>query len=208
MDTHRQAAAGENRPPNLWLWSFVGTYGVKRYIDEHGCSVYLAASLMSRTARPLYAPHLAQARWGSFFSWQFGHSETPTAVRKSWERRSAVRRVEWRLFGLGMTNSFRVSAHFKPGSGSGALGLYCPMEQAEHPQSLGFMSQDLIRPRSPASASQRGSLGPTSQLHIWLLRFSPQRGQSPLQSALHSVLTGRDKSTCSRSTSSRNRLSF
>src|ERR1039457_6562050 len=128
MDTHRQAAAGENRPPNLWLWSFVGTYGVKRYIDEHGCSVYLAASLMSRTARPLYAPHLAQARWGSFFSWQFGHSETPTAVRKSWERRSAVRRVEWRLFGLGMVQflsclrpSRLTSSHTGPWLPSGSV---------------------------------------------------------------------------------------
>lgn len=64
--------------------------------------VYLATSFVSSTARPLYSPHLAQARWGSFFSWQFGHSETPVAVRKSWARRLAVRRVEWRLFGFGM----------------------------------------------------------------------------------------------------------
>ena len=41
------------------------------------CPVYFAASLVSSTARPLYSPHLGQARWGSFFSWQFGHSETP-----------------------------------------------------------------------------------------------------------------------------------
>ena len=36
MDTHRQSLAGKNRPPNLRLRSFVGTYGVKRNIDEHG----------------------------------------------------------------------------------------------------------------------------------------------------------------------------
>ena len=35
MDPHRQSAAGENRPANLRLWSFVGTYGVKRNVDEH-----------------------------------------------------------------------------------------------------------------------------------------------------------------------------
>src|SRR5580698_2129424 len=75
-----------------------------------GMPVYFAASLVSSTARPLYAPHLAQARWGSFFSWQFGHSESPVAVRKSCERRSAVRRVEWRLFGFGMTTIPFVSA--------------------------------------------------------------------------------------------------
>jgi hypothetical protein len=53
MDAHRQASAGENRPPDLRLWSFVGTYGVERNVNEHGCSIYLTASLMSRTARPL-----------------------------------------------------------------------------------------------------------------------------------------------------------
>src|ERR1700761_2919398 len=68
--------------------------------------------------------------------------------------------------------------------------------------------QDFIVPRSPASASQRGSLASCSQEQDSVLRFRPQRGQSPLQSGLHSVLAGRDKSTCSRSTSSSNRLSF
>src|SRR6185437_9658462 len=73
--------------------------------------------------------------------------------------------------------------------------------------SRGLNSQDLIRPRNPARASQRGSAGPSSHVHVWLFRFTPQRGQSPLQSGLHSVLAGSDKSTCSRSTSSSNRLS-
>ena len=53
MDPHRQSAAGEDRPPNLRLGSFVGTYGVKSNVDEHRCSDYLAASLTSSTARPL-----------------------------------------------------------------------------------------------------------------------------------------------------------
>jgi hypothetical protein len=83
MDPHRQGAAGENRPPDLRLGCFVGSYSVKSNVYEHRCSAYLAASFTSSTARPLYAPHLAQARWGSFFSWQFGHSESPVAVRKS-----------------------------------------------------------------------------------------------------------------------------
>src|SRR5665213_3586287 len=103
VDPHGQSTAREDRSPNLRLRCFVGTYCIKRNVDEHGLALgYLAASFTSRTARPLYSPHLAQARWGSFFSWQLGHSERPTAVRKSWERRSAVRRVEWRLFGFGM----------------------------------------------------------------------------------------------------------
>jgi len=76
--------------------------------------VYFAASLVSSTARPLYSPHLAQARWGSFFSWQFGHSDKPVAVRKSWERRRAVRRVEWRLFGFGMMQFLSCSSPSRP----------------------------------------------------------------------------------------------
>ena len=51
MDTHRQSAAGENRPADLRLRSFVGTEGVERNVDEHGGSDYLAVSLMSSTNR-------------------------------------------------------------------------------------------------------------------------------------------------------------
>ena len=80
--------------------------------------------------------------------------------------------------------------------------------RGDAPCSKELIFQDLIRPRNPVSASQRGSLGPASQEQGCVLRLAPQRGQSPLQSGLHSVLTGRDKSTCSRSTSSSNRLSF
>jgi hypothetical protein len=45
VDPHRQSAAGENRPANLRLWSFVGTYGVKRDVDEHGRSWLLGCFL-------------------------------------------------------------------------------------------------------------------------------------------------------------------
>jgi hypothetical protein len=67
-----------------------------------GVDVGYFSSFTSITARPLYDPHLGQARCGSFFSWQLGHSETPEAVKKSCARRLALRRVEWRLFGFGM----------------------------------------------------------------------------------------------------------
>ena len=53
VHAHGEGAAGEDRPANLRFRSFVGTYGVERNVDEHGGSVYFAASLMSRTARPL-----------------------------------------------------------------------------------------------------------------------------------------------------------
>jgi len=90
------------------------------------CPAYFAASLVSSTARPLYSPHLGQARWGSFFSWQFGHSETPVWVRKSWARRLELRRDEWRLFGFGMV---LVLSHFHP-IGT-ALGPICISAGAE-----------------------------------------------------------------------------
>src|ERR1035441_6596945 len=53
VDPHGQRTAGEDRPANLRLRSFVGAYGVKRNVDEHRGSAYLAASLTSITARPL-----------------------------------------------------------------------------------------------------------------------------------------------------------
>jgi hypothetical protein len=48
---------------------------------------------------------LAQARWGIFFSWQLGHSESECFDKASWARRVEVRLCEWRRFGLGMENS-------------------------------------------------------------------------------------------------------
>src|SRR6266567_8007128 len=119
MDPYRKGAAGKDGAPNLRLRGLVAAECVQRYVDQHVLALagnYLA-SLTSRTARPLYSPHLAQARWGSFFSWQLGHSETPVAVKKSWERRRAVRRVEWRRFGFGMVQFLSVSFAL-PGSAS------------------------------------------------------------------------------------------
>jgi hypothetical protein len=52
-------------------------------------------------------PHLGQALWGSFRSWQLGHSDTPIGVSASCERRLEVRALEWRRFGLGIANSFQ-----------------------------------------------------------------------------------------------------
>ena len=94
-------------------------------------SVYFAASFVSSTARPLYSPHLAQARWGSFFSWQFGHSETPVEVKKSWARRLAVRRDEWRLFGFGMMQFLSRSHPILT-----ALGPDCLSAGVEHRNSV------------------------------------------------------------------------
>jgi len=37
---------------------------------------------------------LAQARWGIFFSWQLGHSDSECLERASWARRVLVRRCE------------------------------------------------------------------------------------------------------------------
>src|SRR5208337_4532498 len=120
------------------------------------------ASFTSSTARPLYAPHLGQARWGSFFSWQLGHSERPTAVRKSWARRSAVLRVEWRLFGLGMMQflsslrPFPVRPAVNYAGAWAARGLDCLPAWAEQPQfHLGFPGADVSGLDPVAESSQR-----------------------------------------------------
>src|SRR5271165_6546471 len=60
----------------------------------------------------------------------------------------------------------------------------------------------LIRLAKSDSADHRGSTGAVTQVQDSEFRSWPQRGQSPLQSSRQSVRTGRDKSTCSRSTSS------
>src|ERR1700733_11273680 len=89
-----------------------------------------------------------------------------------------------------------------------------PTEAERAPLKYAFLNfldprrYDLIRLLKPANAPQRGSLGPESQSHAVSLRFWPQRGQSPLQSGWHSVRAGRDRSTCSRSTSSSARPPF
>src|SRR5512140_420496 len=114
------------------------------------CPVYFAASFVSSTARPLYSPHFGQARWGSFFSWQFGHSETPVWVRKSWARRLALRREEWRLFGFGMVLFLSRS---QP---SGPHSVQAASRQGGTPENQCFVDFTLLR--NPESASQRGSV--------------------------------------------------
>jgi hypothetical protein len=41
VDPDGQSPAGENRPANLRLGSFIGAYGIKRNIDEHGRGILL-----------------------------------------------------------------------------------------------------------------------------------------------------------------------
>jgi hypothetical protein len=163
---------------------------------------------MSRTARPLYSPHLGQARWGNFFSWQFGHSERPVAVRKSWARRLAVRRVEWRLFGLGMMQFLSylhpLPARLPPKTPS----VWQPSGTGRAPSILGAL---FLRTQSVREPSQRLPAGVARTLFAGArlsIAVHTAARESPLQSGLHSVLTGRDKSTCSRSTSSSTRPPF
>jgi len=78
-----QAKPGRREsPPYFCLWCLVGTYRVKRM--SMSMSESLLRSFLHVQYRPaLVRPHFGQAWWGSFFSWQLGHSESPTAVRKS-----------------------------------------------------------------------------------------------------------------------------
>jgi hypothetical protein len=60
VDPHRQLAARKNRPAYLWFGSFVGTYGVKRNVNEHialsGRTRLIASVLDQRNPREFAAP--------------------------------------------------------------------------------------------------------------------------------------------------------
>jgi hypothetical protein len=64
-------------------------------------SRYWAA--VSMTSRPLYCPQLGHTRWGTFGSWQFGHSAWAGLRSASWARRFWVRALECRRFGFGIS---------------------------------------------------------------------------------------------------------
>jgi hypothetical protein len=61
------------------------------------------ASATSITSRPLYFPQWGHTRWGSFGSWQLGHSDMIDLRSESWVRRAEVRRFECRRLGFGIS---------------------------------------------------------------------------------------------------------
>src|SRR6202050_3315900 len=136
-------------------------------------------------------PHLGQALCGSLRSWQLGHSETVMGVSASCERRLEVRALEWRRFGFGIADSFQAFSQ-------ATLSRYCRDAWAAAWDRFQFYVFILLR-RS-ASAVHRASTWLASQAQTSLFRFSPQRGQSPLQSSRQSALAGRESNTCSRNT--------
>jgi len=144
-------------------------------LDALRGSGYFADSFVSTTARPLYSPHFGQARWGSFFSWQFGHSERPDAVRKSWARRLAVRRAEWRLLGFGMMQFLScssplrphtVSFAFRPGSNTSISGISGP-------------AADSVSPAAPAKTNAGSETHLPSQPNRLLFRTLSGRVARP-----------------------------
>ena len=113
----------------------------------------------STTSRPLYCPQCGQTRWGSFGSWQFGHSERPGAFSDRARGGSAVRRLECLRFGFGIVQPL--------------LNSFSPA------------GRQLFKFRS---ALQRSSAASDLHSQSPSFRFLPHTGQMPLQSSLANLL--------------------
>ena len=115
VNAHVEVAARKDSPANLRFGGFVGTHSVYNDVDRHQEDTYrscgLAGFLDCDHFAALVLTALLQTRWGSLRSWQLGHSEVLTGVRKSWLRRLAVRCLEWRRFGFGIAVPFQVGRH-------------------------------------------------------------------------------------------------
>jgi hypothetical protein len=66
VDPDRQLPAGEDRPANLRLRSFVGAYGVKRNVDEHGLWRLLGGFLDIEDGAALVLAALGAGAMGQF----------------------------------------------------------------------------------------------------------------------------------------------
>src|ERR1700735_177486 len=106
-------------------------------------------------------PHLGQALWGSFRSWQLGHSERPIGVSASCARRLEVRALEWRRFGLGISNSFL------------AVDPHPDTSVVTNRGPGGSSNYVFIRLARSESAAHRGSTGAASQVHDSEFRSRP-----------------------------------
>jgi hypothetical protein len=67
VDTYRQSLAGDNRSANLGFGSFVGSYGVKRNINEHGHWRLLGGFLNFKNGATLVLAALWASLMGQLF---------------------------------------------------------------------------------------------------------------------------------------------
>ena len=111
VDPHRQSPAGEDRSLDLRLWSFVGTYGVKRDVDEHGASVLLGGFLDVQHGAALVCRRTWRRRDGaasSRGSWGTLKGRSPSESRGSGEGRCGA--LNGAFSDSAWCNSFRVPA--------------------------------------------------------------------------------------------------
>ena len=107
-----QVATGKNRASYLGLRSFVRAHGVESDVGEHRALALLGFLYFQNFAALIGSRIWGRHGAGSLRSWQFGHSESPLAVRASCARRVEVRAFEWRRFGFGIADSFRSRQKF------------------------------------------------------------------------------------------------
>jgi hypothetical protein len=85
MDPHRQSFAGEDGPTNLRFWSFVGTYGVERNVNEHGRWNLLRSFLDVQNGATLVGAALGAGAMGQLLFVAVG------ALGESYGRKKVVR---------------------------------------------------------------------------------------------------------------------
>jgi hypothetical protein len=113
VDTNWQSLAGENRPANLRLGSFVGAYGVKRNINEHKRGKLLGCFLDINHGAALVLAALGAGAMGELLLVASGALGDPYSGQKvvRTAKGGAARRVApFRI--RHNKNSFRVSARF------------------------------------------------------------------------------------------------
>jgi hypothetical protein len=114
VDTDGQSAAGEDGPANLRLGSFIGAYGIKRDIDEHGRKKLLGFFLDIEDGASLVLAALGAGAMGQLLlvaggalGDAHGGQKVVAAAKRGTARRVAPFRIRHNK------NSFRVSARFQ-----------------------------------------------------------------------------------------------
>jgi hypothetical protein len=113
VDTDRQSFAGENRPANLRLRSFISAYGIQCDIDEHGSKKLLGFFLDIKNGASLVFAALGASAMGELLLVTGGAlrdaysgQKVVRAAKGGAARRVAPFRIRHNK------NSFRVSARF------------------------------------------------------------------------------------------------
>jgi hypothetical protein len=135
VDPYGQSLASEDSPAKLRLGSFVGAYGVKRNIDEHGRGKLLFSFLDSDHGAALVLAALGAGAMGQLLfvaGWALGYAHGGEKVVRAAKCGAACGVTPFRI--RHGNNSFRFPARFKPSRPFQAIrGLDCLAARALAP---------------------------------------------------------------------------